>query len=118
MFYTDTFFRIGYIVLVRKNAELGLFVTESTFRVMEKLQLATWCKDLKRSVLRQMIAVVSQPGILSFAGGLPAPELFPSKEFSEALQEVLATDPLALQYRPPFQPLREHIVKIMAKRLV
>lgn len=80
------------------------------------LELAEWCKNLERSVLRQMISVVSKPGILSFAGGLPSPELFPVQDFSDSIQHVLDTDPSALQYQPPFQPLKEHIVKLVAKR--
>jgi 2-aminoadipate transaminase len=67
-------------------------------------------------MLRQMIAVVSRPGILSFAGGLPAPDLFPAAEYSAALTEVLASDRSALQYGPPFRPLKRHIVDLMAMR--
>ncbi len=81
-----------------------------------ELQLADWARTMSRSVLRQMIAVVSQPGILSFAGGLPDPELFPTQAFAEAMAQVLATDGLALQYRPPFPPLKRHIVNLMAQR--
>lgn len=63
-----------------------------------------------------MIAVVSQPGILSFAGGLPALELFPQQEYAEALGHVLEQDSRALQYGPPYEPLKEHIVALMAQR--
>jgi 2-aminoadipate transaminase len=80
------------------------------------LTLADWTQTMQRSVLRQMIAVVSQPGILSFAGGLPAPELFPAEAIAQATAHVLATDPLALQYRPPHPPLKWHIVQLMARR--
>lgn len=80
------------------------------------LVLADWCKNLERSVLRQMISVVSKPGILSFAGGLPSPELFPVEDFSDSIQNVLETDNDALQYQPPYAPLKEHIVKLMSKR--
>lgn len=71
---------------------------------------------MQRSVLRQMLAVVARPNILSFAGGLPAPELFPAAEYGRALTTVLAADPNALQYGPPFQPLKAHIVRLMAER--
>lgn len=80
------------------------------------LILADWCQNLERSVLRQMISVVSKPGILSFAGGLPSPELFPVEDFSNSIQHVLDNDENSLQYQPPFQPLKEHIVKLMSKR--
>lgn len=80
------------------------------------LRLAHWVNHVQRSMLRQMIAVVSRPGILSFAGGLPDPALFPRQEYAAALAQVLAEDPLALQYRPPYSPLKEAIVDLMAQR--
>jgi 2-aminoadipate transaminase len=82
----------------------------------QEFPLADWTHTLSRSVLRQMLAVVSRPGILSFAGGLPAPELFPTADYAAAMAHVLATDPQALQYGPPFAPLKEHIVALMAQR--
>lgn len=80
------------------------------------LHLAHWAAGLQRSVLRQMIAVISRPGILSFAGGLPDPALFPTAEYAAALAQALAADPRALQYGPPYTPLKNHIVALMAAR--
>lgn len=77
---------------------------------------AEWTQTMQRSVLRQMLAVVSRPGILSFAGGLPAPDLFPTADYAAALTQVLTTDRGALQYGPPFMPLKRHIVDLMAER--
>lgn len=82
----------------------------------KEIGLADWTHGMQRSVLRQMLAVVSRPGILSFAGGLPAPDLFPIEDYSTALAHVLATDKGALQYGPPFLPLKRHIVDLMAER--
>lgn len=79
-------------------------------------QLADWACGMSRSVLRQMIATVSRPGIISFAGGLPDPDLFPRAEFADAMARVLATDKFALQYRPPLPELKEQIVQLMAQR--
>src|SRR5262249_46074371 len=56
------------------------------------------------------------PGMISFALGLPASELFPALEYAKAAQRVLASDPSALQYGPPFQPLKKQIVEIMRSR--
>ena len=84
---------------------------------MEGLRLADWCKALEPSVLREMIDVVSkEANVINFATGLPESDLFPSAEFKAGIATALATDPLALQYRPPFEPLKNHIVGIMAKR--
>ena len=36
------------------------------------------------SVIRELLKYAEQPGIITFAGGLPAPEVFPLKEFQAA----------------------------------
>ena len=81
-----------------------------------EIVLADWARTLERSLLRQLVALVSRPGILSFAGGLPAPELFPQQAYADALVQVLRHDRRALQYGPPYPPLQEHIVALMAQR--
>ena len=43
---------------------------------------------LKSSAIREILKITSRPGIISFAGGLPAPELFPEKEIAEAAQDI------------------------------
>ncbi len=86
------------------------------FSPTHELRLADWTHTMSRSVLRQMIAVVSRPGILSFAGGLPDPDLFPRADFAAAMAQVLADDKYALQYRPPLPALKAHIVQLMAQR--
>jgi 2-aminoadipate transaminase len=43
---------------------------------------------LKSSAIREILKVTSRPGVISFAGGLPAPELFPAKEISEAALNI------------------------------
>ena len=69
-----------------------------------------------RSLLRELLAVSCRPDILSLAGGLPDPRLFPAREYRAALDFVLATDARALQYGPPFEPLKDQIVRLMAMR--
>jgi 2-aminoadipate transaminase len=44
---------------------------------------------MKRSAIRELLKVGNRPGMISFAGGLPAPELFPIAEIEAATQEVL-----------------------------
>jgi 2-aminoadipate transaminase len=80
------------------------------------LRLAERTRALGRSVLRELIGVVSRPGILSLAGGLPDPWLFPQTHFSAAMAEVLSGDARALQYGPSWGPLRDEVVRIMALR--
>jgi 2-aminoadipate transaminase len=54
---------------------------------------------LRTSDVREVLKVARRPEVISFAGGLPAPELFPARELLEAAREVLEQDaPRALQY--------------------
>jgi 2-aminoadipate transaminase len=78
--------------------------------------LASWTNAIKRSALQEMLAAASRPGVISFALGLPAPELFPISEFQEAVSSVLASDARSLQYQPPFAPLKSQIVELMRHR--
>jgi 2-aminoadipate transaminase len=82
----------------------------------DELTLADWTQTIKQSALQELLRVASQPGILSLALGLPAPELFPAADYARAVERVLAHDPVALQYGPPFRPLKSHIVGLMARR--
>ena len=70
-----------------------------------------------RSRLRELALLSPRPGVVSLAGGLPAPELIPRAAYAAALAEVLAGDgTAALQYGPPHEPLRERIVELMRER--
>jgi 2-aminoadipate transaminase len=80
------------------------------------LPLAARTSSLSRSLLRELIGVVSRPGILSLAGGLPDPWLFPVTHYSAAMAEVMRADDRALQYAPMWEPLKEEVVRIMAMR--
>ncbi len=68
---------------------------------------------VKSSAIRDILKLMSRPGIISFAGGLPAPELFPVKELSDAAVKVLSKySSSALQYSTTegLIPLREKII--------
>ena len=47
-------------------------------------------KNLQSSVLREILKTSSQPGVISFAGGLPAPELFPLEDVKIAMSDAMA----------------------------
>lgn len=81
-----------------------------------EMMLADWAHETRQSTIQDMLAVTAQPGILSFALGLPAPELFPTETFAKVAMQVLASEPRALQYGPPWQALKTHIVALMAQR--
>ena len=71
----------------------------------------------RRSVMRELMPLTARADIISFAGGLPAPDLFPVQEYQACIDHVLTLEgKRALQYGPPFPPLKEAIVQLMALR--
>ncbi len=81
------------------------------------LHLASEVADLKRSVMRELLALAVDPQIISLAGGLPASTLLPLDDVRRCLDDVLMEDGArALQYSPPFEPLRQWIAEWMARR--
>ena len=69
---------------------------------------------LKMSAIRELLKLTERPEVISFAGGLPAPELFPVTEFADACAEVLRDDGAgALQYSTTegFVPLRRWLAE-------
>ena len=74
---------------------------------------------LRPSTIREILKVTAQPEVISFAGGLPAPELFPVAEIMAAADAVLTKNGCqALQYSESegFMPLREWIAAEMGLR--
>jgi 2-aminoadipate transaminase len=54
---------------------------------------------LRASTIREMLKVTQQPDVISFGGGLPAPELFPTKAIADAARAVMERyGAAALQY--------------------
>jgi 2-aminoadipate transaminase len=66
------------------------------------------------SIIRELLKWTEQPDIISFAGGLPAPEVFPVEQFKKACNTVLDEfGAQALQYSTTegYRPLREMIAR-------
>ena len=62
-------------------------------------KLCDRCSLMSSSAIREILKFTQQPDVISFAGGLPAPEIFPVKEIEEATVHVLRTRGReALQY--------------------
>ena len=80
--------------------------------------LATRTTRMKASEIRELLKLLDQPDILSFAGGIPDPALFPKNAFAAAYAEVLSSPQgqSALQYSASegYQPLRDWIAGRMA----
>ena len=74
---------------------------------------------LKGSEIRAVLALTAKPEVISFAGGMPAPELFPTEGVKEAACKVMDNmGRVALQYTGTdgFASLREKIVARMAAK--
>lgn len=70
------------------------------------------------SAIRELLKLTEKPDLISFAGGLPAPEIFPVTEFQAATERVLSRyGSKALQYSitEGYLPLREFLVAKMAQ---
>lgn len=70
------------------------------------------------SAIRELLKLTADPEIISFAGGLPAPEVFPLAEIEAACSRVIHEDGFkAMQYSPTegYLPLRELLVRHMER---
>ena len=75
-------------------------------------------KNIKASEIREILKLTQRPEIISFAGGLPAPELFPIEALKTVSVKVLETmGKEALQYSTTegYDPLRVKIAERMAR---
>src|SRR5579864_2461432 len=73
---------------------------------------------IKSSAIRELLKITQRPEIISFAGGLPAPDVFPVQRFQQACRKVLSEHGSeALQYGTTegYEPLREMIARNMAR---
>src|SRR5579863_5702400 len=74
---------------------------------------------LRASTIREMLKVTQQPDVISFGGGLPAPELFPTDAITEAVREVMERyGAAALQYSitEGIPEMREWVARRLAAR--
>lgn len=82
------------------------------------LKFADRMDGMKVSDIRELLKLTARPEIISFAGGLPAPELFPVEDIKAAFDKVMEEQGrVALQYGQTegWLRLREQIAERMAK---
>lgn len=80
--------------------------------------LASRTEVMKGSAIRELLKLTQQPDIISFAGGLPAPDFFPLREVEEACRYIVREDGAqALQYSATegYLPLKEYLSNAMHK---
>ncbi len=71
---------------------------------------------MHESELKSLLKFSSKPGIISFAGGYPAPDLFPVQELTQIINDLMTAGRVdILQYGATegYLPLREELVKFM-----
>ena len=86
--------------------------------------MTTWifskrASEMETSAIREILKVTEQPEVISFAGGLPAPELFPVEGIRRACQDVLAQyGPKSLQYSLSLgiREIRQFLAQRLRKR--
>lgn len=80
---------------------------------------ATRSKRMRASEIRELLKLLERPDIISFAGGIPDPALFPHEEFQSAYKDILSGSEAnaALQYSlsEGYKPLRSWLVEELAK---
>ena len=84
-------------------------------------RFASRTQRMGSSVIRELLKLTEQPDIISFAGGLPAPEVFPVAAFQEASARILEqSSAQALQYSTTegYLPLRKMIAESTARYAV
>ncbi|KKZ86032.1 GntR family transcriptional regulator [Rhizobium phaseoli] len=73
---------------------------------------------MRASEIRELLKLLDRPDIISFAGGIPDPALFPDQQFKQAYADIFAGAAVnsALQYSVSegYKPLREWLVRQMA----
>jgi 2-aminoadipate transaminase len=66
--------------------------------------------------MQDALVLSARPGIISFSLGLPSPDLFPVEQFTLACEKILGRGSSVLQYAPPSELLKSHIVSLMRHR--
>jgi len=96
--------------MTSKSTLNGQVTTNWDERFAERTQ------HMMSSIIREILKLALQPDIISFAGGMPAAELFMIGEFEEACRHVLTRNGTrALQYgiTEGYPPLRQYLVEKM-----
>ena len=76
-------------------------------------------EKMQPSPIRELFRVIQQPGMISFAGGLPDPDTFPVEGFASCANVLERDGRTVLQYGASegYPPLRDAIIDMMAGRL-
>ena len=82
-------------------------------------QLSDRILGVKPSAIREILKMSSDPSVIAFSAGNPAPEALPVDTVKEIIDDIFAKNPIqALQYSVTegYQPLRQELERLCAKR--
>ncbi|AZS20865.1 MULTISPECIES: PLP-dependent aminotransferase family protein [unclassified Caulobacter] len=107
------------------SSSVRTLITPMTTQTQERAQdwagrFSERMSRVRASEIRELLKLLDQPDILSFAGGIPDPGLFPAEEIQKGYDAILA-DPVlsrqALQYSVSegYLPLRQWIAERMTR---
>lgn len=84
-----------------------------------KQQYSVAAQNIQPSPIREMFHLLREPGMISFAGGMPAPEVFPIEEFYKGATILRDEGTDVLQYGTTegYPPLMDFLCNWMAPRL-
>jgi len=85
---------------------------------IKKFKYSTWAESIQPSIMQKMLERTNSKDMISFALGLPDPNLFPIAEYKKSIDRIIDSTPKLFQYAPPLASLKRHIVKLMASRQV
>lgn len=81
-------------------------------------QISDRMAAMQPSMIREILKATSDPGVIAFSAGNPAPNAFPVEDIASITAEIMAEQPIdALQYgvTEGYPPLRETILRLCAE---
>ena len=82
-------------------------------------QMSDRILGVKPSAIREILKMSSDPSVIAFSAGNPAPEAFPVNIIKEIVEDIFTSNPIgALQYSVTegYLPLRQALEKLCAER--
>lgn len=77
------------------------------------MKFATRMERMQASEIRELLKLTAQPDIISFAGGLPAPELFPVEEIAKVSHDLVLKEGRQLLQYATTEAVRPCVQKLL-----
>jgi len=110
---------VEYFIGLRNRKGSVMLVEQDNKVHTNEWKITPHVQGLEASVIREILKISSQPGVISFAGGLPAPELFPLEDLKESMAssiEKYGSNSVQYSLSKGITPLRELLAKRATER--